>query len=711
MNLLLLSLLIIQNVTSYFENFKNGVNTQFVKEKLKYGPGNEVHNLNTLCGGDTQGNSAAAGSYFKLHNSKIDVKKLDSLLNASNYLNPLHYLLKSNESMKILANSASQLSPYRLSRKLNDDSSDYDDSSNYDDGEDEDSFIETDENDETIDKDQDNEEKDQFDDQNAESFLEKDEYDDMNDSDNDHDAESDDFSEDHEDSFLEKDEYDDASDSDNDNDEFYDEDAESFLEQEEYEDVSDNENDEFDEEHGDSFLEKEDGDEDTNDYNGKDYQEEYQGKMTDDDYPDEYVGLDDLKKGNESNLKEKKNKDKESFLEKKVNGHTEEEDEKHSTFVSSYLDKDNTDDKYNDEFDDEESFLEEDSYSNNNDEETDDTFDDYYEDSFLERGKLGMSYSDYYEEDADEEDAKGTSEDAFDNHHLNQITTTNDVHSFIQKDMGYLDEIMNENETIKEAVKKGSKKGVKQSMNKLNLLDEEDFDEKESFTDEELNGLMEENMDASKLDANKAKPTLSNSENKKNTTNVEGKSSANNVNAGSSTTASNATMKTKSETSKKQTDLSNEDLFNDELTEEIIADSYEEGGNLGTEEGESLTNSLNDKLLDQGVNENTLLNDNNMIYNAHMVPHKKRELYISPHNHASETNNKNDKQQAVDADALDKKLMAHELLELEKGEGNNSVIVETEEVDVDLNGGKSSGSFSFLSSVAFLLIGLLCLTS
>ncbi|ANQ05749.1 Rhoptry associated membrane antigen [Plasmodium coatneyi] len=734
MNLLLLSLLIIQNVTSYIENFKNGVNTQFVKDKVKYGPGNEVHNLNSLCGADLQGNTGTAGSYFKSHHPKIDVKKLDSLLNASNYLNPLQYLLKSSESVKMFANSASQLSTYRLSRKLNDDSS------NYDDGEDEDSFIETDGSDQMTDKEDDNEDKDQFDDENADSFLEKDEYDDASDTDNDHDTENDEFSADHEDSFLEKDEYDDASD--NENDEFYDDDAESFLEQEEYDELSDNENDEFEEDHGDSFLEKEDGDEDksedSSEDNGKDYKEEYQSKMTDDDYPDEYVGSDDQSSGNVknqngkgatgndqngnaanendqsgNNVTEKKNKEKESFLEKNVNGHTEEEDEKHSTFVSSYLDKDDTEDKFNDEFDDEASFLEEDSYSHNDDEESDDTFDDYYQDSFLERGKLGTTYSDYYEEDADEQDAKEDNEDAFDNYHLNEITTTNDVHSFIQKDMGYLDEIINDNETIKEAVKKGSKKAAKQSMQKLNLLEDEDLDEKESFTDDELNGFMEENMGASKLDAKKAKTTLSNSKNKKNAANAVGKASASNVNAGTSTKATNTTnaaTKSNSEASKKQTDLSNEDLFNDELTEEVIADSYEEGGNLGTEEGEGLTNSLNDKLLDQGVNENILLNDNNMIFNAHMVPHKKRELYISPHKHTSATSSTNGKHHTVDADAdaLDKKLTANEMLELEKGEGNNSVIVETEEVDVDLNGGKSSSSVSFLSSVVFLLLGLLC---
>ncbi|GAB64410.1 rhoptry associated membrane antigen [Plasmodium cynomolgi strain B] len=813
MNLLLLSLLIIQNVTSYFENFKNGVNTQFVKDKVKYGPGNEVHNLNSLSGGCPRGSTGTPGSYFKSQHPKIDVNKLDSLLNTSNYLKPLQYILKSSESMKMFANSASQLSPYRLSRKLNDDSSNYDDgkddesfletngsdkasdkdddgedkdqfddenedsfletngsdkaSDKDDDGEDkdqfddenEDSFLETNGSDKMSDKDDDGEDKDQFDDENEDSFLEKDEYDEI--SDNDHDMDNDDFSEDHEESFLEKEEYDDVSD--NDNDEFYDEDAESFLEQEEYEDLSDNENDEFDEAHGESFLEKEDGDDDSNDDsnedNGKEYKEEYQNKMTDDDYPDEYVGSDDLKnstkestqsgnengskkdggnengnkkdgengngskkdggndngsKKDESNAKELKNKGKESFLEQNVNGHTEEENEKHSTFVSSYLDNDDTEDKHNDEIYNEGSFLEEGSYSHNDDGESDDTFDEYYEDSFLERGKLGTPYSDYYEEDADEEDTKEANEDTFDNHYLNEISSTNDVHSFIQKDMGFIDELIDDNETIKEAVKKGSKKAMKQSMHKLNLLDDEDFEDKESLSDDEINGFMEENMDASKLDAKKAKTTLRNPEKNKNASSAEGKGSGSNGNAGSSitaTNATNATTKSKSETNKKQTDLSNEDLFNDELTEEVIADSYEEGGNLGTEEGENFTNAFDDKLLDQGVNENTLLNDNNMIFNAKMVPHKKRELYISPHKHTSATNNKSGKHQAVDVDALDKKLRAHQLLELENGEGNNSVIVETEEVDVDLNGGKSSSSVSFLSSVVFLLIGLLCFTN
>nr|UZU83866.1 rhoptry-associated membrane antigen [Plasmodium vivax]UZU83874.1 rhoptry-associated membrane antigen [Plasmodium vivax]UZU83876.1 rhoptry-associated membrane antigen [Plasmodium vivax] len=735
MNLLLLSLLFMQNVTSYFEHFKNGVNTQFVKDKVQCGPGSEARNLS----------AGAPDSHFKAHQPKIDVSKLDSLLSASNhlsasdYLNPFQYLLKGNESVNMFAKSASQLSPYRMSRKLNDDSS------TYDDGEDDESFLETNESDKTNDKDEDHGEKDQFDEENAESFLEKDEFDEASDGDNEQDGENEDFPGEHEGSFLEKEEYDDAGD--NEHDEFYDEDAESFLEQEEYEDLSDNENDEMDEDHGESFLEKEDGDEDSGEDNGKDYKEEYQNKMADDDYPDEYVGSDDSSNGSTGtaqmgsqsgsgksgtaqmssqsggNMKELKNKENESFLEQNVNGHTEEEEEKHSTFVSSSLSSDNVEDKYDDEHDDEVSFLEEDAHSH-----SDDTFDDYYEDSFLERGKLGAKYSDYYEEDADEEDAKQANEDAFDNHHLNEISTTNDVHSFIQKDMEYIDEIIDDNETIKEAVKKGSKKAMKQPMHKPNLLEEEDFEEKESFSDDEMNGFMEESMDASKLDAKKAKTTLRSSEKKKTptsgTSGMSGMSgmsgsgatsaateAATNMNATNmNATAMNAAAKGNSEASKKQTDLSNEDLFNDELTEEVIADSYEEGGNVGSEEAESLTNAFDDKLLDQGVNENTLLNDN-MIYNVNMVPHKKRELYISPHKHTSAASSKNGKHHAADADALDKKLRAHELLELENREGSNSVIVETEEVDVDLNGGKSSGSVSFLSSVVFLLIGLLCFTN
>lgn len=729
MNLLLLSLLIIQNVTSYLENFKNGVNTQFVKDNVKYGPGNEVHNLNTLSGGDSRGSTGTPGSYFKSQHAKIDVNKLDSLLNASNYLKPLQHLLKSSESMKMFTSSASQLSPYRLSRKLNDDSS------NYDEWEDDESFLETNESDNMSDREEDNEEYDHFDEQDAESFLETDEYDEINDGDNDHDAENDDFSGDHEESFLEKEEYDDASD--NENDEFYDEDADSFLEQDEYEDLSDNDNDEFGEHHGESFLEKEDGDEESTEDNGKDFKEEYQNKMNDAEYPDEYVGKDDNTNGsvgttqsskenassenagneNGSNVKELKNKENESFLEKNVNGQTEEEIEKRSTFVSRYIGNDNMDDNYNDENSDEDSFLEEDSYSYNDDEKSDDTYDDYFEDSFLERGKLGMPYSDYYEEDADEEDTKESNEDVFDNHHLNEMINTNDLHSFIQKDMGYIDEIMNDNVTIKDAVKKGSKKATNQSMSKDNLINEEEFIETESFLDDELNGLMKENMDASKSDAKKATATLRNSEKKKNATSAEGKGSPSKGNAGSSITATNTgnaakpTTKSKRETSKNQTDLSNEDVFNDELTEEVIADSYQDGGDLEIEAGESPTNSSDDKLLDQGVNEDTLLNDNNMIYNANMVPHKKRELYINPHKHTSSTDNKSSKHHTADVDALDKKLKGHELLELEDGEGKNSVIVETEEVDVDLNGKKSSSSVSFLSSVVFLLIGLLCLTS
>ncbi|GAW78908.1 rhoptry-associated membrane antigen [Plasmodium gonderi] len=732
MNILFLSFFIIQNITTYFEQFKNGINTQYVKDKAKCDSVNRTLDLNNIKGEDGYKSSDVGCSYFNLYHQKIDMKKLYSFLSTSKNVNPFQYILRNNESMKILGNSSSYVSPNRLSRKLNEDmskkknvhsndSNDSDDIANSADSED--SFLEKNKNEKTHNDNEEEKEHDEYDEEQEESFLEKEEYEDVEDN------EHDEFDEEQAESFLEKEEYEDVED--NEHEEFDEEQAESFLQKDQYDTVGDNEHDEFDkeeeleQEHGESFLEKEDDDDDddsNNENNGKEYKEEYKNKLPDEAYPDEYVGSDESNESNGSNgkvgigvnrkentnVKESKTKGNESFLEKNINEQSNSMDEKHSTFVSSYLDDENPDDKHNNKIYDEDSFLERDSHNHNDDDESDDTFDDY-EDSFLERGKIGSPYDDYYEHDAEDEDFKeeNSNEEAFDNHHLNHISSTGDVNSFLQKDMEFIDEMIDDNETIKDAVKKGSNKTEKQKIHKPNLLDEENIEDKDPFlSEEEINGFMEENMDASKLDTKKNKTILRNSEKNKNISIAENKETGKGVPSELNNAETNSVANNTSQFNKGQTDLTNEDLFNDEFTEEVIADSYE-GGNLETTENENMTESLDENLLDQGVNENTLLNDNNMIFNAKMVPHKKRDVYISPYKHTSSTNNKNNKHHTEDVDALDKKLRPHELLELENGEGGNSVIVETEEVDVDLNKGKSSSCTSFISSVVLLLIGLL----
>ncbi|SBT75139.1 rhoptry-associated membrane antigen, putative [Plasmodium ovale] len=727
MNILLLSFFLVQNIVTYFEHFKNGVIPQYMKDKIKYVYENRIQKFEDL----KEETSQECSHHRSRILDKYDLKRYESLFNVYKDVKPFISYNKNNEFVERINNSLQFIATNRLSRKLMDDVLDYDDDDfleekdDFDeDDKDSESFLEKEEKDEKDDFDDDSDEEsflekdekdDLDDDSDEESFLEKDEKDDLDDdADYDNDAESflekdekDDFDDDDdydydEESFLEKDEKDDLDD--NEKDEF-DDYSESFLETDENDDMKDNlKDDEFDDDeyNAESFLEKDDNadDADTED-NGKEYKDEYENKMNDSDYPDEYVGLDDNEqnknKGNTMN--NVANKDKESFLEKNANDHLK--DDKHSTFVSSYLD-DEADDKYNNKIYDEDSFLEQDSYSHS-DADEDDSFDDDFEDSFLERGKIGTENDDF-EDDLDKLDAMGygnedeENDDVFDNHHLNEMTTSKDVHSFIQKDMEYIDELMEDGETIKEAVKKGPMMTKKPMAQKYKPPVYEEHEDNDILAGEENGFIGEEEMISPKSNPAKNKPTLRNGQKTNNMKN----------------TTAHGKVKNMKELENKENDITNEELFNDEASSEVIADSFEEGANLDEVENKNMGEDLEEKLTDQGINENTLLNDNNTIYNAKFIPHKKREHFISPHTHheTATKKKKNNKHNSENMEAYDQEVTAEELIELEgHDDAGNPVILETEEVDVgkDSNGSKSSSSVSLLSSLVFLLFGFLYL--
>ncbi|CAD2093055.1 rhoptry-associated membrane antigen, putative [Plasmodium vinckei brucechwatti] len=258
---ILLSLLVFQNITKYFDNFKNagiiesnGGNIQYINENIfssiningisrqlnddielsKYNLITDKYYYDSNAQKDYYDAKEFAGDlkFFEVNNDKgQDNKNKESLLKANNENG-------GNENGKSFLET--------------DEYDEEADNEKDEDNEYEESFLETDEYDEEADNEKDEDEHD-------ESFLEADEYDEEADNENDEDnkneesfLEADEYDDDNEndESFLETDEYDEEADNEKDEDNEY---EESFLETDEYDEEADNEKDE--DEHDESFLE------------------------------------------------------------------------------------------------------------------------------------------------------------------------------------------------------------------------------------------------------------------------------------------------------------------------------------------------------------------------------------------------------------------------------------------------------------------------
>ncbi|KEG02915.1 rhoptry-associated membrane antigen, putative [Plasmodium vinckei vinckei] len=257
---ILLSLLVFQNITTYFDNFKNaaiiennGGNIQYINENIVSSINKISRQLNEdielskydLITDKYYYDSNAQKDYYDAKEFKRDLGSFGT----DNENKNKESFLKDNNEKDNDENGKSFL-----------ETDEYDDDNEKDeDNEYEESFLETDEYDEEADneKDEDNEYE--------ESFLETDEYDEEADNEKDEDE--------HDESFLEADEYDEEADNENDEDN---KNEESFLEADEYDD--DNENDE-------SFLETDEYDEEAD--NEKDEDNEYEESFLETDEYDE----------------------------------------------------------------------------------------------------------------------------------------------------------------------------------------------------------------------------------------------------------------------------------------------------------------------------------------------------------------------------------------------------------------------------------------
>ncbi|SBT74705.1 rhoptry-associated membrane antigen, putative [Plasmodium malariae] len=185
------------------------------------------------------------------------------------------------------------------------------------------------------------------------------------------------------------------------------------------------------------------------------------------------------------------------------------------------------------------------------------------------------------------------------------MTSTKDLHAFIQKDMDYVNDLMDEGETIKDAVKKGAKKEKKKSPQKSSIMDDDDLQDNDDFVSEEINDLSDESLDSTKVDTQnshngknshssqnnqKAKPTLRNAQKAKNTKN---------------STSTNEGFKKSNQTNNKDIDITNEELFTEEPSADVIEDAFEEGGTTEPNDIKKNMDELDIKLSDQGANENT----------------------------------------------------------------------------------------------------------
>ncbi|CAD2105971.1 rhoptry-associated membrane antigen, putative [Plasmodium vinckei petteri] len=347
---ILLSLLVFQNITTYFDNFKNagiiesnGGNIQHINENIF-----SSININRI---SRQLNDDIELSKYNLITDKYyyDANAQKDYYDAKEFTGDLNFFEANNGKGKDNKNKESLLKPNNENNK----------------------------------------------DENGESFLETDEYDEEADNEKDEDNE-------YEESFLETDEYDEEADNEKDEDEH----DESFLEADEYDEEADNENDE-DNKNEESFLEA-------------------------DEYDDD-------------------NENDESFLE------TDEYDEE----ADNEKDEDN---EY------EESFLETDEYDEEADNEKDE---DEHDESFLE--------ADEYDEEADNE----KDEDMGDDNYANNINSSITAQSFIETNDIYSDDLFDSEETIKDAVKKGSKNknsnassindNTKNMIKKLNKTESTEF--------------------------------------------------------------------------------------------------------------------------------------------------------------------------------------------------------------------------------------------
>lgn len=191
--------------------------------------------------------------------------------------------------------------------------------------------------------------------------------------------------------------------------------------------------------------------------------------------------------------------------------------------------------------------------------------------------------------------------------------------------MKYLDDLIDEEQTIKDAVKKSAYKGNKKLGNNKKsqmILEEEPEENFEEDADEELNKLMEQEKNIVDKEIKNSKANKSNKKLQFNNTNKQNK------------------MYMKNEYNNKTKNNKNNKFEQQNYDESYMDDDYEQNEEFNdNNQSEDMkeTNELdkiNDELLtDQGPNEDTLLENNNKIFDNKFVAHKKREKSISPHSY------------------------------------------------------------------------------
>ncbi|CRG98403.1 rhoptry-associated membrane antigen, putative [Plasmodium relictum] len=671
MNILFLFLFFIPNILNYFEQLKNGISIYlkdlytfiyliiylyfFLADKNKYAYENNLDNFYNF----KEDISESSDSIFSNVLFENFVKKrYDDFLRFHQGFNFFKNNIKNNELFKTINNSTGIVSPKRISRKLYEDVLENHD--NYDD--------------EYFD-----EYSDEFNNNtnNKQSFLETDKE------------------------YYDENGYDDYEDQ----EENYSE--ESFLEKNE------NMNNDYDYDYVDEDYSKD------NEQNNSYEEDEYDGYDTNNESEENLLKANDnfSNEGNSafsSKFLETDNNDHgivdgESFLEKQP----------HDDYYDEYENEfDEYDPEYNEDSYDQ-SFLEKaggsDEYEESSDEYNGEFNDEYNDDS------NGDHYKDEdnegYEGFVDFDEQMNEGEDSFDNHHLNQINKVRDVHSFIQTDVKYINKLIDEHRDMNDNVKKEGNELKKKSVFKKNQIDDEKLiDAIEDIPSQELEELIKDDAKESKLNEH-MDPTLKDEDNMKSNTNNENLENEETNDMRENNNMGDVTL------SEDITENSVEESLENPTSEEVVVGMSEEKDNILKNELEENTNQdediedLDENLMDQGVNENTLLKDNEDINRHKLVHHMRRENNIYPHNHHAVSNkkeiNKNTTNNGSNGILDNNKHGQNEIIANESQEDFNPPVVEAREIDTDnekdINEKKSSGSISIISSLVIFFITYLYL--